>query len=86
MFPEGNYEEMKRDGHFTPDEIMYNSILDGCTKQRNVSEALRVLEEMKSSGIRPSNYTLSILVKLRRPRMEQIEIAECVETCSLRSF
>ena len=61
---------MKRDGHFTPDEIMYNSILDGCTKQRNVSEALRVLEEMKSSGIRPSNYTLSILVKLRRPRME----------------
>lgn len=37
-------QEMKRDGHFTPDEIMYNSILDGCTKQRNVSEALRVLE------------------------------------------
>lgn len=44
---------------------MYNSILDGCTKQRNVAEALRVLEEMKASGIKPSNYTLSILVKLR---------------------
>ena len=37
-------QEMKRDGHFTPDEIMYNSIIDGCTKQRNVTEALRVLE------------------------------------------
>ena len=23
---------------------MYNSIIDGCTKQRNVTEALRVLE------------------------------------------
>ena len=42
----------------------YNSILDGCTKQRNVGEALRLLEEMKASGIKPSNYTLSILVKL----------------------
>lgn len=44
--------------------MRYNSILDGCTKQRNVTEALRVLEEMKASGIKPSNYTLSILVKL----------------------
>ena len=43
---------------------MYNSILDGCTKQRNVAEALRVLEEMQAEQIRPSNYTLSILVKL----------------------
>ena len=58
-------QEMRRDGHFLPDEIMYNSILDGCTKQRNVSEALRLLEEMKASGIKPSNYTLSILVKLQ---------------------
>ena len=40
----GQTQEMKRDGHFTPDEIMYNSIIDGCTKQRNVTEALRVLE------------------------------------------
>ena len=43
-FPVGQTQEMKRDGHFTPDEIMYNSIIDGCTKQRNVTEALRVLE------------------------------------------
>merc|ERR1719356_1520053 len=57
-------DEMKRDGKFSPDEIMYNSILDGCAKQQRVDDALRMLDEMKSRGVSPSNYTLSILVKL----------------------
>jgi len=56
--------EMKSDEKFAPDEIMYNSILDGCAKQHRVDEALSVLAEMKAAGIGPSNYTLSILVKL----------------------
>merc|ERR1719222_499225 len=56
--------DMKSDGAFTPDEIMYNSILDGCAKQHRVEDALRTLDEMKSRGVSPSNYTLSILVKL----------------------
>merc|ERR1719159_261425 len=57
-------EEMKSDEKFSPDEIMYNSILDGCAKQHRVEDSLRVLDEMKAAGIGPSNYTLSILVKL----------------------
>jgi len=57
-------EEMKTDGKFVPDEIMYNSILDGCAKQHRVEEALRVLDEMRAANVCPSNYTLSILVKL----------------------
>eukprot|EP00928_Gymnodinium_smaydae_P022070 TRINITY_DN18654_c1_g2_i1.p1 TRINITY_DN18654_c1_g2~~TRINITY_DN18654_c1_g2_i1.p1 ORF type:complete len:1124 (-),score=225.40 TRINITY_DN18654_c1_g2_i1:67-2994(-) len=56
--------EMKKDDKFAPDEIMYNSILDGCAKQHRVEDAMRLLDEMKANGIRPSNYTLSILVKL----------------------
>jgi pentatricopeptide repeat protein len=28
----GVFEEMKSDGKFAPDEIMYNSLLDGCAK------------------------------------------------------
>merc|ERR1719160_1982949 len=43
---------------------MYNSFLDGCAKQHRVEEALAVLEEMQVAGVCPSNYTLSILVKL----------------------
>merc|ERR1719197_1726983 len=57
-------EEMKRDDKFTPDEIMYNSILDGCAKEHRVDDALKILDEMKAAGVGPSNYTLSILVKL----------------------
>jgi len=57
-------EEMKRDGKFAPDEILYNSLLDGCAKQYRVDEALRVLADMSKAGTPPSNYTLSILVKL----------------------
>merc|ERR1719210_1020738 len=57
-------DKMKRDDKFSPDEIMYNSILDGCAKQQRVDDALRMLDEMKSRGVSPSNYTLSILVKL----------------------
>merc|ERR1719271_2222104 len=57
-------EDMNSDDKFAPDEIMYNSILDGCAKQHRVDDALRLLEEMKTRGVIPSNYTLSILVKL----------------------
>merc|ERR1719386_460112 len=66
-------EEMKRDAKFAPDEILYNSLLDGCAKQHRVDEALRLLEDMKASGTAPSNYTLSILVKLmgRARRLDQ---------------
>merc|ERR1719454_2012317 len=66
-------EEMKRDSKFAPDEILYNSLLDGCAKQHRVEEAIRLLESMKESGVAPSNYTLSILVKLmgRSRRLNQ---------------
>merc|ERR1719214_466406 len=57
-------EEMKRDGKYMPDEILYNTLLDGCAKQNRVEEALRVLADMNKGGTPPSNYTLSILVKL----------------------
>merc|ERR1719359_712311 len=57
-------EEMKKDTHLKPDEIMYNSLLDGCAQNNLVDEGLRLLEEMQAEGVPPSNFTLSILVKL----------------------
>merc|ERR1719428_2576737 len=57
-------DDMKADGKFSPDEILYNSLLDGCAKQGRVDEALRLLDDMKANGCVPSNYTLSIMVKL----------------------
>jgi len=57
-------EQMKKDARLRPDEIMYNSLLDGCAQNNLVDEGLRLLEEMQIEGVAPSNFTLSILVKL----------------------
>ena len=55
---------MKSLESFAPDEIMYNSLLDGCAKKQNVDEGLRLLDEMRAARVAPSNNTLSIMVKL----------------------
>merc|ERR1719253_2424831 len=66
-------EQMKREARLRPEEIMYNSLLDGCAQNNLVEEGLRLLEEMQNEHVYPSNYTLSILVKLmsRARRLEQ---------------
>ena len=56
--------DMRRDTNLKPDEIMYNSLIDGCAKNGLHEQGLQLLDEMVSDGIRPSNFTLSILVKL----------------------
>merc|ERR1719387_70200 len=80
-------EEMKSDGKFAPDEILYNSLLDGCAKQQRVNEALELLEDMRKNGITPTNYTLSILVKLmgRSRRLNQA-FSIIDELCSTHGF
>lgn len=66
-------EEMKKDANLRPDEIMYNSLLDGCAQNSLVDEGLNLLDNMQSEGVKPSNFTLSILVKLmnRARRLNQ---------------
>jgi len=64
---------IRKDPLLKADEIMYNSLLDGCAQNNLVEEGLRLLEEMQAEHVYPSNYTLSILVKLmsRARRLEQ---------------
>merc|ERR1719359_1813951 len=66
-------ERIKKDSHLKADEIVYNSLLDGCAQNNLVDEGLRLLEEMQSAGVHPSNFTLSVLVKLmnRARKLEQ---------------
>merc|ERR1719158_2615531 len=75
---------MKSLGDLKPDEIMYNSVLDGCAKQQSVDDALAVLEEMQEAGITPSNYTLSILVKVLGRTKRLSESFKIVEDLSSR--
>jgi len=66
-------QDVKQDGSLKLDEIVYNSLLDGCARQQKVDQAMEVLSDMRAVGIVPSNYTLSILVKLlgRGRRLKQ---------------
>jgi len=57
-------KDMQSEGKIIPDEVMYNSLLDGCAKEHRLDDALVLFGDMKTSGVQPSNYTLSILVKL----------------------
>jgi len=56
--------QMQRETKLKPDEIMYNSLLDGCAQNALYAEGMELYAEMLAAGIPPSNFTLSILVKL----------------------
>lgn len=57
-------EKVRTDGKLKPDEIMYNSLLDGCAQNGLVEEGLELLKQMAGDHVTPSNFTLSLLVKL----------------------
>jgi pentatricopeptide repeat protein len=72
-------QDMQSNTSLEPDEIMYNTLLDGCARQGVYDRGMALLEKMKSSGVKPSNFTLSVLVKLcnRGKKLEQaFEICE----------
>lgn len=57
-------DQMRKETGLKPDEIMYNSLLDGCAQGSHVEEGLRLLAQMQQQGVPPSNFTLSVVVKL----------------------
>merc|ERR1719428_429940 len=64
---------MKKQKNLKPDEIMYNSLIDGCAQHGLYTKGMQVFDEMMQDDVRPSNFTLSILVKLmnRTRRVDQ---------------
>lgn len=57
-------EDMKRTKQFCPDEVTYNTLLDGCARYGMWDRGIALLDEMEKAGVAPSNFTLSVLVKL----------------------
>eukprot|EP00927_Polykrikos_kofoidii_P028312 TRINITY_DN24743_c0_g1_i1.p1 TRINITY_DN24743_c0_g1~~TRINITY_DN24743_c0_g1_i1.p1 ORF type:complete len:650 (-),score=95.80 TRINITY_DN24743_c0_g1_i1:44-1993(-) len=47
-----------------PDDVILNNLLAGCAKQSNIELARKLYRDMTSAGIRPSNATFSILIRL----------------------
>jgi pentatricopeptide repeat protein len=80
-------DDMTRTTDLEPDEIMYNTLLDGCARQGLYDRGMALLERMKKSGMRPSNYTLSVLVKLANRGKKLDKAFElCDELSSKYSF
>jgi len=65
--------QMRAEGKHKPDEILFNSLLDGCAKEHRLEDAMALYKEMKQENVLPSNFTLCTLVKLlgRSRRLEQ---------------
>mmetsp|Transcript_30158 Transcript_30158/g.55391 ORF Transcript_30158/g.55391 Transcript_30158/m.55391 type:complete len:1041 (+) Transcript_30158:135-3257(+) len=75
---------MRQTTKYRPDEIMFNSLLDGCARVGLYDRGMALLEEMQEVGVKPSNFTLSVLVKLAS-RGRQLERAfELCEELSKR--
>jgi len=76
------FGEMKKSPSFRPDEITYNSLLDGCARHGFWDRGNGLLADMQRFGVRPSNFTLSVVVKLanRSKRPEQA-FELCDELC-----
>jgi pentatricopeptide repeat protein len=57
-------EDLRQTPSLRPDEIVYNTLLEGCSSSGLLVEGERLLSEMRSDGISPSNYTLTVMVRL----------------------
>merc|ERR1719235_424627 len=69
-------QQMRKTTDLKPDEIMYNTLLDGCGSHGMINEGRNLLDQMQNEGINPSNYTLSVMVKLMGNASQLDEIFE----------
>jgi len=75
-------EHLKSSTASRPDEITYNTLIDGCARHCLFDRGVALLEEMQVAGIPPTNFTLSVAVKLAN-RCNKIEKAfELCDTVS----
>merc|ERR1719413_177588 len=55
---------MNHAASFQPDELTYNTLIDGCARRGWWERGVSLLDQMQVAGVAPSNFTLSVLVKL----------------------
>merc|ERR1719507_2483471 len=81
-------QEMKQSSKYQPDEITYNTLIDGCARYGLYERGVMLLRDMQEAGVGPSNFTLSVLVKLatrsRRPEKAFELCTELAQQYNLR--
>eukprot|EP00928_Gymnodinium_smaydae_P048804 TRINITY_DN32682_c0_g1_i1.p1 TRINITY_DN32682_c0_g1~~TRINITY_DN32682_c0_g1_i1.p1 ORF type:complete len:669 (+),score=174.10 TRINITY_DN32682_c0_g1_i1:91-2097(+) len=74
------FEDMRQHSGLQPDEHTYNTLINGCARKLWCDKGLSLLEDMIQVGVHPSNFTLSVLVKLLgRGRRTQKAFEVCEE-------
>lgn len=63
-----------------PDEVVFNNLLTGCARQANAKLGKCIYADMIKSGIRPSNATFSILIRLFQQCKILEEAVQMLET------
>merc|ERR1719330_18865 len=63
---------------FEADTVIFNTLLDGCVQKGNWALGDQLLAEMQRLDVQPSNFTLSIIVKMWSKRGELDKAFECV--------
>lgn len=58
------FSDMQANSDLHPDEVTYNTLLDGCARYGSFDRGVEVLADMKKAKVAPSNYTLSVIAKL----------------------
>merc|ERR1719163_1993114 len=71
---------MRKNINISPDEHTYNTVINGCARQGRYDQGVALLEEMCKCGVAPSNFTLSVLVKLASRSRKVDKAFELCET------
>jgi len=58
------------------DELVYNTLMDGCVKANDLTAGIGLFEEMMQSGMRPSTITHSILARLHQRAGYEEDVSE----------
>merc|ERR1719356_422389 len=76
----GVFSSARSNGWITPkDGIVYNTILAGCVRRRQMHLADRILDEMNNDSVEATNFTLGSLVKMYGRRGQLEKAFEAVE-------
>ena len=67
-----------------PDVILYNVLLQSCSKSRDAEKALGIYEEMRMSQIQPQTITFALLIRCLSQRKEfYVRYASCITSALL---
>ena len=72
-------EKQQKDGKVKLDEVLYNTILDACARNKQIRKGIEIIKRMKSQQINFSNVTYSIIIKLYSKQGDKKKIFEILK-------